>query len=124
VKTISIGHGTFHAEISLEELPNASVRKVRKLFELMFQEPDRNCEAIDTVSVWLSGAIPDAKACWALANQNFTDGWRKIKNKRSRHPEVVKQLQINNQLTDAVKSAKAKYDQLVKLQSVYREFTN
>lgn len=123
-RAINIRSGTYSAYIILEELPNLATTKIRKLFKLMFSDPDENREAIDAISIWLSRSIPDAKAVWALASQQFTNGWRKVKNQRSRRPEVIKQLQINNQLTDAMKSAKAKYDQLVKLQSVYLEFIN
>lgn len=118
-ETFNIHSGPFHAEINPEKLPDMSMSKIRKLFRLMLSNPDENREAIAAFPDYLKNAIVDAKAAWAIASKAFADGWRQVKKKKSRNPEVVKQLHMNNELTAMVKSTKARYDKLIKIQSIY-----
>lgn len=122
MNTVYINSGTFHAEIDSEGLPSLPVRNVRKLFKLLTSDPSSdNSEAIQTITDWLPGAVSDAKNTWGYTVALYKDGWRAVK-KGSRKDKDVEQRERNHALADSVKFAKADYDAVAKLQSIFHEF--
>lgn len=97
---VHIQADTFRADIYLDRLCDLTITNTRKLFKLMHR--------------WDFDA-------WKLASREFTDGWRKVSNPKSRHPAVVETLKNNNRLTRKVKAAKARHERWVKIKALWAD---
>ena len=78
-------------------------------------------QAIDRLTAHLEQAIQESEDAWKLASREFTDGWRKVSNPKSRHPAVVETLKNNNRLTRKVKAAKARHERWVKIKALWAD---
>lgn len=107
--------------LHLEKLCELPVANVRKLFAMMLSEPWNNEDAIQQTGAFLNEIVPESKELWHLASIEFQNGWRLVRNKRSRAPDVVEKLNRNKQLTRAVKRAKAQYERWEKIRSLWAE---
>lgn len=101
---------TFRADIYLDRLCDMTIPNIRKLFKLTYLYRWENEQAIDRLVSYLEQAIQESEDAWKLASREFTDGWRKVSNPKSRHPAVVETLKNNNRLTRKVKAAKAQHE--------------
>ena len=107
--------------LHLEKLCELPVANVRKLFAMMLSEPWNNEDAIQQTGAFLNEIVPESKELWHLASIEFQNGWRLVRNKQSRAPDVVEKLNRNKQLTRAVKRAKAQYERWEKIRSLWAE---
>ena len=107
--------------LHLEKLCELPVANVRKLFAMMLSELWNNEDAIQQTGAFLNEIVPESKELWHLASIEFQNGWRLVRNKRSRAPDVVEKLNRNKQLTRAVKRAKAQYERWEKIRSLWAE---
>ena len=73
------------------------------------------------LTAYLEQAIQESEDAWKLATREFTDGWRKVSNPKSRHPAVVETLKNNNRLTRKVKAAKARHERWVKIKALWAD---
>lgn len=76
---------------------------------------------LDRLTAHLEQAIQESEDAWKLASREFTDGWRKVSNPKSRHPAVVETLKNNNRLTRKVKAAKARHERWVKIKALWAD---
>lgn len=118
---ISMQADTFHADIYMDRLIDLPVTNIRKLFKLMHRWDFDNRQAIDRLTAHLEQAIQEGEDAWKLASREFTDGWRKVSNPKSRHPAVVETLKNNNRLTRKVKAAKARHERWVKIKAIWAD---
>lgn len=118
---ISIQADTFHADIYMDRLIDLPVTNIRKLFKLLYLYRWENERAIDLLVPYLFQAVQESKDVWKQASVDFTHGWRKVDNPKSRHPAVVEILKNNNRLTRRVKAAKTQHERWVKIQSIWAE---
>lgn len=118
---ISMQADTFHADIYMDRLIDLPVTNIRKLFKLMHRWDFDNRQAIDRLTAHLEQAIQESEDAWKLASREFTDGWRKVSNPKSRHPAVVETLKNNNRLTRKVKAAKARHERWVKIKALWAD---
>ena len=119
--TVTFRQDTCTVALHLEKLCELPVANVRKLFAMMLSEPWNNEDAIQSTGAFLNEIVPESKALWHLASIEFQNGWRLVRNKRSRTPDVVEKLNRNKQLTRAVKRAKAQYERWEKIRSLWAE---
>ena len=98
-----------------------TIPNTRKLFKLMHRWDFDNRQAIDRLTVYLEQAIQESEDAWKLTSREFTDGWRKVSNPKSRHPAVVETLKNNNRLTRKVKAAKARHERWVKIKALWAD---
>ena len=115
---VHIQADTFRADIYLDRLCDLTITNTRKLFKLMHRWDFDNRQAIDRLTAHLEQAIQESEDAWKLASREFTDGWRKVSNPKSRHPAVVETLKNNNRLTRKVKAAKARHERWVKIKAL------
>lgn len=120
---ISMQADTFHADIYMDRLIDLPVTNTRKLFKLMHRWDFDNQQAIDRLTNYLEQAIQESEDAWKLASREFTDGWRKVSNPKSRHPAVVETLKNNSRLTRQLKAAKARHERWAKIQSIWAEIS-
>jgi hypothetical protein len=118
---ISMQADTFHADIYMDRLIDLPVTNIRKLFKLLHLYRWENERAIDSLVPYLAQAVQESKDAWKLASREFTDGWRKVSNPKSRHPAVVETLKNNNRLTRKVKAAKARHERWVKIKALWAD---
>lgn len=119
--TVTFRQDTCTVALHLEKLCELPVANVRKLFAMMLSEPWNNEGAIQQTCIFLNEIVPESKELWHLASIEFQNGWRLVRNKRSRAPDVVEKLNRNKQLTRAVKRAKAQYERWEKIRSLWAE---
>lgn len=119
--TVTFRQDTCTVALYLEKLCELPVANVRKLFAMMLSEPWNNEDAIQQTGAFLNEIVPESKELWHLASIEFQNGWRLVRNKRSRTPDVVEKLNRNKQLTRAVKRAKAQYERWEKIRSLWAE---
>ena len=120
-KVVHIQADTFRADIYLDRLCDMTIPNTRKLFKLMHRWDFDNRQAIDRLTAHLEQAIQESEDAWKLASREFTDGWRKVSNPKSRHPAVVETLKNNNRLTRKVKAAKARHERWVKIKALWAD---
>ena len=118
---ISMQADTFHADIYMDRLIDLPVTNIRKLFKLLHLYRWENERAIDSLVPYLAQAVQESEDAWKLASREFTDGWRKVSNPKSRHPAVVETLKNNNRLTRKVKAAKARHERWVKIKALWAD---
>ena len=118
---ISMQADTFHADIYMDRLIDLPVTNIRKLFKLLHLYRWENERAIDSMVPYLAQAVQESEDAWKLASREFTDGWRKVSNPKSRHPAVVETLKNNNRLTRKVKAAKARHERWVKIKALWAD---
>ena len=118
---VEIKSGTFEAHFFLTALERFRLSKLKKLFQLTASDPWGNAQAIEAIRLYISDAIPAAQEEMRAAARAYEGGWRKVDKPRSRKPDVVKQLKINEELTTAFKKAKARYERLLKIRTLYDE---
>ena len=118
---VHIQADTFRADIYLDRLCDMTISNTRKLFKLMHRWDFDNRQAIDRLTAHLEQAIQESEDAWKLASREFTDGWRKVSNPKSRHPAVVETLKNNNRLTRKVKAAKARHERWVKIKAIWAD---
>lgn len=118
---IHIEADTFQADIYLDRLCDMTIPSIRKLFKLLHLYRWENERAIDRLVPYLAQAAQKSKDAWKQASADFTDGWRKVDNPKSRHPEVVETLKNNNRLTRKVKATKAQHERWVKIQAIWAD---
>lgn len=119
--TVTFRQDSCTVALHLEKLCELPVANVRKLFAMMLSEPWNNEDTIQRTGAFLNEIVPESKALWHLASIEFQNGWRLVRNKRSRAPDVVEKLNRNKQLTRAVKRAKAQYERWEKIRSLWAE---
>lgn len=117
--------------VLLNHLPRLPMANIRKLFKLMLACPTQNDEAIQTTAAWFPEAIEAAKLDWGAATTSFSNGWRDLKcfvqelprmlTPDERRKAVSKQRKLNQVLYSALKSAKADYERLLKIQTIFNE---
>lgn len=118
--TVVIRADSYQAELALELLPELPLSNIRKLFHIMFRAAWENESPIQKINDWLSGAIPNAKADWVNASLDYNSNWR-IVPKGYNSAGATQRRKKNRDLTRAVKMAKADYDKLAKIQSIFNE---
>ena len=119
--TIRFQYDTARFELYLDKLTGLPAPNIRKLFKLMHRWDFDNRQAIDRLTAYLEQAIQESEDAWKLASREFTDGWRKVSNPKSRHPVVVETLKNNNRLTRKVKAAKARHERWVKIKALWAD---
>ena len=121
MNTVHIRYDTCHITLLLDKLPELPVSNIRKLFKMVFLERWRNEEAIQIIENHITYTVPEAKAAWHTAAVEYSNGWRFVKNKKSRCPEVVEVLKENGRLTRELKHAKSIYERWVKIQALWND---
>lgn len=117
--SVEIRNGDYHAFIILDKLAELSIRNIRKIFKLMKHAPaswidePANQAAIDQTGHFLRLAVTDAKTEWAATSNYCRDQW-------SQHTDRVAKAR-NRKLLAAVHKAKAAYDRLIRIQSIFNE---
>lgn len=104
-----IANGSFEASIYLDHIHTMPLKNWRKLVKLAAGD-DRNEAAMEDVGAWFTATIADAKEAWKATSQKYVDGWK--------DPKQRGQKAKNKELSRAVKSAKSRYDCLVKRQAI------
>lgn len=122
--TVFFSADTCRITLHLPKLIELPVPNLRKLFKLMLLEPWNNEEAIQTTELFIPDAVTSSKAKLQTASDAYAQGWRKVQNPRSRHPDVRKVLKENRRLTEDLKAAKALHDSWVKIQAIWLEAAN
>ncbi len=120
-KLITVRSGAFRADIYLDRLLDLPVTNIRKLIKLILSDTWANDEAIEQLTAYLEQSTQESKDAWKLASKEYMDGWRNVKNPKSRHPAVVEIVKNNNRLTRKVKAAKARYERWVKIKSIWAD---
>lgn len=110
--TVEIRNDTFHASIILERLAELPIPKIRKIFKLMSNDPS-NKPAIDQTAIYLTEAIPGAKAEWAYAYRDYCNGWS-LKTTRATRAN-------NRKLIANVRKAKSNHDRLCRIQTIFNQ---
>ena len=109
--TILIRNNSFSAEIYLVALSEIMPIKARKLFTLAATD-DRNAMVFNQLDTYFPEAIPQLKAAWLKASEEYQHG-------RKRRPKSEEDKAQNSRLAEAVKSTKAAYARLMKIQTIY-----
>ena len=122
---INIRNGAY--DFMLADVPNDTPDDSRVCILLksidsrLYQQNEDMKKAIDRLTAHLEQAIQESEDAWKLASREFTDGWRKVSNPKSRHPAVVETLKNNNRLTRKVKAAKARHERWVKIKALWAD---
>lgn len=123
---VSFSQDTFHATIALSALLDLPVKNVRYIFSLMLWDDRVNEQAIQDTELYLENIVPDSKKAWDDASIRFQREWRLIEKptRRRTKAEISKAAAIrarNDELTRAVKKAKAQYERWVKIQALWND---
>lgn len=124
VKFIKVRSGDFYAELYLDRLGELPRSNFRKLLRLMRGAPWENQEALDTLGAYLKEQVNATKAGWTKASLEYSNGWKLVKNKRSRKKEVMDTLRENRRLKNALKRAKGAHDTAIALQTIFDKEIN
>ncbi len=103
---------------------NMSFTGLKKLFTLMFsaEHREQNIPAIQGTESALQTALAEYKALWGEASQKFANEYVDVKFHYEYTAQQKKKANAaNKKLLSAVKTAKAKYDRLIKVQVCYTE---
>ncbi len=120
---VSIQVGTFQARVYLPMINELPTANIRKLFRLVLRYDRENEAAIQTIALYLQNAVEDSLHAWKARSQECLDGYVDIKGlqlKRKRK-DKLKIAQENNRLTKAARSAKALYNQWLKIQALWND---
>lgn len=113
---VCIRSGDFRADIRLDSILEVKVASFRKLMRLMRGAEEENQTTIDHLSEYFSAAAAEAKARWAAASQEFSSGWM-----NPEHRCLARSQQLKNaELKANLKNAKARYDRVIKFQSIFK----
>ena len=123
---VSFSQDTFHATIALSALLDLPVKNIRKIFSIMLWDDRVNEQAIQDTGLYLENIVPDSKKAWDDASIRFQREWRQIEKltRRRTKAEISKAAAIrarNDELTRAVKKAKAQYEHWVKIQALWND---
>lgn len=111
-------------QLNLPALFVSPLKRLEKLFTYMFslQHRTENEKAIADTEKCLQDAIEQQKESWKNASKDFTDKYIAV----NFHYEYTAQQRNraeyeNKKLNDRVKSEKAKYDRLLKVQAIFNK---
>ena len=113
---VCIRSGDFRADIRLDSILEVKVASFRKLMRLMRGAEEENQTAIEHLGEYFSEATAEVKAQWAAASQEFSSGWMNPKHRCLSRSQHLK----NAELKANVKNAKARYDRVIKFQSIFK----
>lgn len=117
-KLVSLSAGSFRAQIDPEQLCRLPLYKTRRLFRLIWRHQWENWEALQALEVSLADQVSRAKEAWAAASRAYTNGWKLVPG--SARTARAKQDRANNaELAANLKRAKAHYERVVKLQTIF-----
>lgn len=125
-ETVSFSQGDFHAVIFLSELPGAPLKNVRKIFSIILLDSWENEQAVKDMESYLENIVPDSKKAWDDASTRFQHEWRLIEKptQRRTRAEISETAAIrahNNELTRAVKKAKAQHEHWIKILTLWND---
>lgn len=114
---------------------NSTLANIRKLFRYVFQEPDRNTEAIAALGRYLPAKVAETKAAWGDASVAYVNGYVDTKfryeleylEKQTIERANKKLLAIeraNKKLLAAVKHAKVKHEKYQKILTAFEAVKN
>jgi hypothetical protein len=121
---LHVSAGDYQADLFLNQLHELPMNNYRKVLKIMLRASDENQNELDHLGDWLRQKVDASKADWHAESQAFAWGWKLVKNKRSRKPEVRKILQENDRLKRNVRRAKAKHLAYTARLTAYEEMTN
>lgn len=104
---------------------NSTLANIRKLFRYVFQEPDRNTEAIAALSRYLPAKVAETKAAWGDASVAYVNGYVDTKYRYElEYPEKQTVERANKKLLAAVKHAKVKHEKYQKILTAFEAVKN
>lgn len=120
-RPLYIAVNDFEAQLPLERLHELPRAKYRKLLKIALSDRPRNQYELDRLRAWLADQIEADRTSWQAASQDFVNGWKFVKNRRSRKSEVREILRENDRLKLCVKRSKAMLDARTALLKIYTE---
>lgn len=118
--TVVIRADSYHAVIFLDALPQLPINNIRKLFRIMFQAAWENPQSIWTTADWIKNVIREAESEWRATSAEFQNKYRTTDDRGYFIPEAMRE-KINRPLFPPIKKAKARYERLMKIQSIFNE---
>lgn len=104
---------------------NSTLANIRKLFRYVFQEPDRNTEAIAALGRYLPAKVAETKAAWGDASVAYVNGYVYTKYwYELEYPEKQTVERANKKLLAAVKHAKVKHEKYQKILTAFEAVKN
>lgn len=118
--TYFIHAGTFQAVLLKDRLTEMTRPQFRKLLRLALTESE-NRPTLDAMGADIRDQVAGAKAAWKAADQSCRTNWTHVAHPRSRKPEIVKIMDENRRLKEAVRAAKNHYDNWVSIQANFEK---
>lgn len=107
---------------------NSTLANIRKLFRYVFQEPDRNTEAIAALGRYLPAKVAETKAAWGDASVAYVNGYVDTKYRYElgclEYLEKQTIERANKKLLAAVKHAKVKHEKYQKILTAFEAVKN
>lgn len=107
---------------------NSTLANIRKLFRYVFQEPDRNTEAIAALGRYLPAKVAETKAAWGDASVAYVNGyvdtkyWYELGYLEYLEKQTIERA--NKKLLAAVKHAKVKHEKYQKILTAFEAVNN
>lgn len=118
--TYFIRADTFRAAVLEDHLTEMSRPQFRKLLQLARAYPE-NQSALDTMGEDIQRQVTEAEAAWKAASQDYKANRKHVAHPRSRKPEIVKIMEENRRLKEAVRITKGHYDNWVSIQTNFKK---
>lgn len=118
--TYFIRAGTFQAAVLEDRLPEMPRPQFRKLLQLARTCPE-NRPVLDAMGADIQRQVTEAEAAWKAASQDYKVNWKHIAHPRSRKPAIMKIMEENRRLKEAVRITKGRYANWVSVQTNFKK---
>ena len=120
---VTLRDGNFVMALYPDQLQRLQLPKIRKLFRL-FNETRAPQETIDAMRTGLQAAEEDAKTQFALAVQQFQNGWTTVPDRAKRTKLWAPVRGENRRLKAELKRAQRACERAKKINNTFREIVN
>lgn len=117
--TYFIRAGTFQAAVLEDRLTELPQPQFRKLLQLARAYPE-NQSALDAMGADIQRQVTEAETAWKAASQDYKANWKHVAHPRSRKPAIMKIMEENRRLKDAVRITKGHYANWVSIQTNFK----
>lgn len=118
--TYFIRAGTFQAAVLEDRLTEMPRPQFRKLLQLARAYPE-NLPALAAMGKDIQRQVIEAEAAWKAASQDYKANWKHVAHPRSRKPAIMKIMEENRRLKEAVRITKGHYANWVSVQTNFQK---
>lgn len=118
--TYFIRAGTFQAAVLEDRLTEMPRPQFRKLLQLARAYPE-NLPTLAAMGKDIQRQVIEAETAWKAASQDYKSNWKYVAHPRSRKSAIMKIMEENRRLKEAVRITKGHYANWVSVQTNFQK---